>query len=209
MRKIEKQQPLECFEDFKKENPGVDWNHDFSNPRLPSFRCYEEIRFQILLEEQQILCGYTELFINNEKNTHIDHYIKRSFDNTKTFDWNNLIVSCNDDDFGARYKDMKSKITLAEYSDIFNPVIDNVQDYFEYLTNGEVISKSKGINQSLIDKANRTIEVFNLNENTLKSHRRDLIRMIESYKNTELSILDIKEALANTGFKSLKEQYLL
>jgi uncharacterized protein (TIGR02646 family) len=209
MRKIDKQKPLPCFDDFKRNNPGADWNHNFSKPNLPSYECYKESRETILMEEQLFLCGYAELLIEDEKSSHIDHYIKRSLDNTKTFDWNNLIVSCNDDDFGARYKDMKSKISLEAYLDIFNPVVDIVQDYFEYLANGEVISKSKGISQPLIERANKTIEVFNLNEKSLKSHRRDLIRMIESYKSTELSILDIEKALENTGFQSVKEQYLV
>jgi len=162
---------------------------------------YQDTRWQILVDEQNQLCGYTELYIENLEESHIDHYKKREHFSDLTFDWNNLIVATKDDSFGANYKDNTYEINKNEYPLIFNPVADNVENYFYYNEFG-MIREDEG-------KIKKTIEVFNLNHEYLKARRKNIIDMIDSFKNGGLSTLDIKNTIENFGFKSVVEQYYI
>ncbi|SCD20200.1 TIGR02646 family protein [Proteiniphilum saccharofermentans] len=116
MRHIEKKNSPEVFQDFILKNSPAVWD-DIHKSQL---RIYEDI-CEVLLKEQNNLCGYTELPLNNK---HIDHYHKRVLYPEKCFCWDNLIMATLDDDFGARYKD--KQINRKEiYNEIFNPVVDN------------------------------------------------------------------------------------
>jgi len=160
---------------------------------------YEDTRWKILVDEQNQLCGYTELYIENFEESHIDHYKKRDHFSNLTFDWDNLIVATRDNNFGANYKDNIYKINKNEYSLIFNPVTDNVENHFYY--------NELGIIREDEDKVKKTIEVFNLNNNYLKARRKSIITMINNYKNSGLSTNEIREILIGSGFKSVVEQY--
>ena len=160
---------------------------------------YQDARWQILVDEQNQLCGYTELYIGNLEESHIDHYKKREHFSDLTFDWNNLIVATKDDSFGANYKDKTYKINKNEYPLIFNPVVDNVENYFYYNEFG-MIREDKG-------KVKKTVEVFNLNDEYLKARRKNIIDMIDSFKKGGLSTLDIRNIIEEYGFKSVVEQY--
>lgn len=201
MRRINKQEPLEAFERFKKDNPGANWS-DFHKIAPMT---YQESRFQILTEEQYCLCGYTEIMLDDDTDCHLDHFIKKSLDATKTFDWNNLIAASNDDDFGARHKDMKYSIQLQEYSLIYYPVVDNPEHYFNYLQNGEIEPKDN-LDSPDKEKVNKTVEVFNLNAPQLSKRRRDLIKQIRDTKNGGLSSELMFSAFSNRGFQSVKDQ---
>jgi len=161
---------------------------------------YEDTRWQILIDEQKQLCGYTELYIENLEDSHIDHYKKREHFPNLTFEWDNLVVATKDKKFGANYKDSIYKIQKTEYSSIFNPVIDNVEDYFYYDEFGMIREDNA--------KVVKTIEVFNLNHPLLKFKRKQLIDVIESYKNDGSSKDEIQTELEVFGFKSVLNQYL-
>jgi len=161
---------------------------------------YEDTRWQILIDEQKQLCGYTELYIENLEDSHIDHYKKREHFPNLTFEWDNLVVATKDKIFGANYKDSIYKIQKTEYSSIFNPVIDNVEEYFYYDEFG-MIREDKG-------KVEKTVEVFNLNHPLLKFKRKQLIDVIESCKNDGSSKDEIQTQLEQFGFKSVLNQYL-
>jgi len=160
---------------------------------------YQDTRWQILIDEQLQQCGYTELYIENLEDSHIDHYKKREHFSNLTFDWNNLIVATKDNDFGANHKDNHYKIEKNEYNDIFNPIDDHVEDYFYYLEWGE-IREDKG-------KVQKTIKIFNLNHEYLQERRKKLITLIDIYRSGGLSIDEIKDTLELSGFKSVVEQY--
>lgn len=166
---------------------------------------YEESRLMILTDEQYKLCGYTEIYINDIEACHIDHYKKRNIFPQLTFDWNNLIVAKNGSDFGANYKDNKFSIRIDDYDNIFNPVIDNVENYFYYTLWGEVTPKT-AISNIDNQKVNKTIKVFNLNHNSLKNRRKNLVRMISCYRDMENK--DILAAFKNSGFLSVINQIL-
>ncbi len=201
MRKINKGTPIPGFNGNNFNNSCNNWS-DFHEDHKDIF---EESRSVILTDEQNQLCGYTEIYINDLKDCHIDHYKKKSMFPELTFEWNNLIVATKDSNFGANYKDNKSGIQKNNYGNIFNPVIDNVENYFDYTTWGEVTPKT-AISEVENQKAIKTIEVFNLNHNSLKDRRKNLISMIGSYG--EIAKIDILAALDKSGFKSVINQTL-
>lgn len=197
MRKIDKYPPIQTFVDFVRNNTPITWKDCESSVK----RATTEF---ILLEEQFLLCGYTEIYIDST-DCHIDHYIKRDLDNRLCFDWNNLIVAVNDDDYGAKHKDGKSGIkNLIEYSLIFNPVIDRTQDFFRYTTDGK-IHPAENLNQVNFNKAEKTILIFNLNHNSLKSRRQGVISMIQLLKDGGRTNEDLFVDLESIGFKSMFE----
>jgi uncharacterized protein (TIGR02646 family) len=201
MRKITKDNPLPSFESFKKKNPSANWD-DF---HYIAQDVYNETREQILIIEQNCMCGYTEIPIEESIDVHLDHYKKKGMYPALTFDWDNLIAATYDDDFGANYKDGKFKIKETDYPLIFNPVMENVENYFEYTIRGEIEPKSD-ISPVLKSKAQKTIEVFNLTHDTLRNRRETIIKQINEYG--DLSSEEIKAAMSSTGFCSVIEQYL-
>jgi len=201
MRKINKLIPLPHFN-------GSNYNGDCSlwtckNCNEITFHnkyknVYEETRLQILTDEQNQLCGYTEIYINELKECHIDHYKKREFASELTFDWANLIVATKDDGFGANYKDNTYSIQRTEYIEIYNPVTENIK--FTYNEFGAIVEEE--------GKIKKTVEIFNLNCESLKRRRASIITTIQALKNDNNDIEDIKASLENAGFLSVVEQEL-
>ncbi len=201
MRRIHKLTPLPHFNGDNYNRDCFLWNEKSG---YISFHgkykdIFEQTRLQILIDEQHQQCGYTEIYINNEKECHIDHYIKQEYNQNLRFNWNNYIVATKDNNFGANYKDNTYKITEDEYDLIFNPIIDNIENHFYYNEFG-MIREDSG-------KVEKTITVFNLNNKYLKERRTKIINLIEIYKNGGLSSNDIQDTLEEYGFKSVVEQY--
>lgn len=202
MRKINKSEPIASFQKFVRANPTANWRdfHDLAK------EVYLETRDYIVLEEQDCLCGYTELPIEDVTDSHLDHYVKRDFAPNRTFDWNNLIASCNDDDFGAKYKDNTVKIRATDYASIFNPVENDVEEYFYYNEFGEIEAKHD-LEPILKDKVEKTVAVFNLKHPSLVERRKIIIQTIRSCSDGLLDNETIRTSLSHLGFKSLVEQY--
>ena len=164
-------------------------------------------RKYILENEQRNQCAYTELPLEYEKNnSHIEHLKRKdsAFFPELTFEWSNLFVSCNSDDFGGKYKDekyLKGK-TKADNALIINPALENPNEYFELTNWGELTVKDdlQGIART---KAEETINAFNLNHNSLQDRRREMIQSVNDYKNGSLDSKMIIEFLAGSGFKSV------
>ena len=71
MRKIDKQTPLTDFSKFVSKNHPTRWED------LPS-EISSESRFSILCNEQDCLCGYSEIILEESPaSSHIDHFYKR------------------------------------------------------------------------------------------------------------------------------------
>lgn len=202
MRKINKQTPILGFNGSKFGNNCSNWDDFHKNHH----NVYEQTRLQVLISEQDSIDGYTEIYINELKDCHIDHFKKKSIYPQLTFDWNNLIVATKDSEFGANYKDNQSGINTSTYSMIFNPVTDNVENYFHYNQWGEIEPK-QGIAEADEVKAIKTIEVFNLNHKSLVERRKVLIKTINSC--IGINKIDLLSMLATSGFKSLVEQELV
>lgn len=201
MRKINKGNPLPSFTTFSANNPNATWN-DFHSK---AHGVYSATRDQIVLVEQEGICGYTEIPFNDFSDCHLDHYKKRALYPTETFNWQNLIAAGNDDEFGARYKDLAYNIKVTEYREILNPVVDNVENYFYYTENGDILP-SDTLSAQDFSKAELTIKVFNLRHKSLKQRRMTLIKQIKDCDNLESN--KIKEIFAFSGFKSVLYQYI-
>ncbi len=200
MRKINKGVPLDIFSQYVQKNKPKKWE-DLEG-ELKS-----EIRTNILFYEQDCLCGYSEIPLEEENtSSHIDHFVKREHDQNKIFDWNNFIVSTIDEDFGGKYKDNRYKIKKEEYSQIFNPVIDDMSNYIEYLSNGKIIPKSN-IENCYKEKVEKTVKVFNLNFESLKIRRKNLLHSMHNCLN-QLTKEEFQQYFQNDGFISLTTWFL-
>lgn len=169
-------------------------------------------RKYILEEEQGNQCAYTELPLNYEKdNSHIDHLKRKdsSFFPKLTFEWSNLFVSCISSNFGGKFKDetfLKGK-TPADNELIINPSIENPTDFFELKSWGEITVRTI-LKENEKRKAEETIRAFNLNHNSLKQRRKEMMQSVKRYKNGGLDSEMIVEFLAGCGFKSVIEHEL-
>lgn len=197
MRRINKGTPYKPFTDFVATNHPIDWAALDQTIRRDSRNC-------MIQNEQECLCGYTELPIDLD-NSHIDHFKKRSLFPRLTFEWSNLVAAIIDDEFGARYKDNTHSITIAEYNEIFNPVLENPERYFSYTEWGEIVTK-EGIPNDEKEKAEKTITVFNLRHRSLKSRRYAIIQMIKSCKE-QFTKEELLQLFNGQGFKSVVELF--
>ena len=162
---------------------------------------------QQCFEDQARLCGYTEIPLT-KGNRHIDHYIKRDFAPDLTFCWNNMIAAVKDSNFGANYKDKHVKRTDYNkseccYTDILNPLKDEFTGRFRFSADGTIEpSDNKDI------KAEKTIELFNLNEKSLKERRNVQMENVRTYIENDYTKEATLAALAESGFVSAIEYEL-
>lgn len=162
---------------------------------------------QQCIEDQAHLCGYTEVPLSKD-NRHIDHYIKRDFAPDLTFCWNNMIAAVKGSRFGADYKDKHVKRNDYDkseccYTDILNPVKDEFAGRFRFSADGTMEpSDNKDI------KAEKTIELFNLNEKSLKERRKVQIENVRTYIENDYTKEATLAALTEDGFVSAIEYEL-
>jgi uncharacterized protein (TIGR02646 family) len=152
---------------FKKHHPLAQWDEIHK----PENREVYGDCLHACMVDQEMLCGYTEIFLK-PRITHIDHYVKRDIDPGQTFSWENMIAAVKDSRYGADWKDAKItkkdyNRTTKRYTSILNPITDSINGRFVYSTDGTI---------EPVDPydvmAGKTIEVFNLNEESLKSQRK-------------------------------------
>lgn len=202
---IEKSEPFNSLYNYKGKFRIHSWNQLEETEEGQQVR--SSTREYILTREQFNQCAYTELPLEYEKNdSHIEHLKRKdsAFFPELTFEWTNLFVSCNFDDFGGRYKDekyLKGK-TRDDNALIINPSLENPSEYFELTNWGELTIKTdlQGIAKS---KAEETIKAFNLNHNSLQERRREIIQSVNDYKNGGIDSKMIIEFLAGSGFRSI------
>ena len=184
MKKVSKKEPA-FFSDFiAKEKPN-EWKELINKELGEDKGLGEKIREYILQNEQNHQCAYTEISIDSHKlSSHIDHFKKQSLYNDSIIDWNNLFVSTNNLDYGAKYKDSQiSGKNIGIYELLLNPAIDNPLDFFYYSTTGFISPKSNNDNSLEYQKAKTTIEYFNLNHKALIEKRKSIYRLVDSYQN--------------------------
>ncbi|SOD89280.1 retron system putative HNH endonuclease [Spirosoma fluviale] len=205
MRKLNKGEPLAEFDRYIKHHDPQTWK-EFSEG---CGELKQEMRLQMLDEEQDYLCGYTEILIDDLKECHIDHFRKRDHFPTpkQLFNWDNFVVAVENEDFGAKHKDGQNGIKDYEYALILNPVSDYAETYFEYSLLGDILpAHNLSVDKKAI--AEKTIEIFNLKHPSLVRRRLDRIITIEALKNDPSNTVgEIRAQLEGCGFKSLIEQY--
>lgn len=198
MRKLNKGIPYKAFSEFVTENRPTSWDE--------IKHLTYDMRLYMLCYEQDCLCGYSEIPIGAENTeSHIDHFVKQEHDCQKIFSWDNFVVSTVDEDFGGKYKDNTYRIQKNEYALIFNPVVDDMSQYISFLGNGKMIP-TNGLSQNIIDKVEKTINVFNLNCQSLKDRRKVLIANLHACSG--LSKDEIINTYARSGFVSVLNWFL-
>ena len=87
MKRLERQQPPACLNqyDYRKDN----WS------RISKDGKTSEI-WEKLTEMQGPFCAYCEIALQNDNNErHVEHFISRDKNPSRTFAWSNLFGSCN------------------------------------------------------------------------------------------------------------------
>lgn len=203
MRKIKKLAPPENLAKYvRQENPQKfeEIHHSRYYPELYG-ECVEQLK-----TEQDNLSGYTEKPLKN--GVHVDHYRKQALFNTQdmVFGWENMIADEHNSGYGADYKD-KMVTMREEYAKLINPVLDDPHHYLTYMDEG-IVKPVDGLSVQDREKAEKTIEVFNLRHPLLKELRERAIKMVKEYKAQGLNDAEILEALHDFGFTSAVEYAL-
>lgn len=201
MISVKKNTPIDSFTDFvRHEKPKV-WEDLHKQTKLPNL--YSQIK-SALVKEQGGVSAYTEEPISPK--SHIDHFCKRSLFPKLTFDWNNLFVDGLSEYYGAKYKDSVVS-NKCDYDLLISPNENNVERYFTYMENGEIIV-APGLSKQEVQRADYTIKTFNLNNSELKSRRAIVLKNVHDF-GTGLTPKDIRMALTDFGFRTVIEYALM
>jgi len=123
-----------------------------------------------LVLEQDNMCAYCESKIS--KQAHIEHFYTRNLFPQLTFDYNNLFISCNTEKTCGKHKD-SYHLKKDEFDEFYSPINIDINE-FDYAITGELTAKT--------DKAQKTIDVFNLNHRVLIEKRYKIMKQINNYK---------------------------
>ncbi len=202
MRSINKQAPPADLGKFVRQENPQKFEEIHDSKHFPGLykECIEHLR-----TEQENLSGYTEKPLKS--GVHVDHFRKQALFNTQdmVFDWENMIADEHNSGYGADYKD--GRVTRADYEKLINPVLVDPHHYLTYLDEG-VIKPVDGLSAIEREKAEKTIEIFNLQHPLLRELRERAIRMVKEYRSQDLEADVIIKALKDYGFKSAVEYAL-
>jgi uncharacterized protein (TIGR02646 family) len=180
MLKIDKLREPEFFRTYVNKNKLTDWGELHKEPELITLK---RLNKYILENEQtptkSALCAYCERKVTTEK-SHIEHIKPRSKFPNDIFSYNNLIVSCDDNNSCGKYK-------KSEWDEKFiNPVSENLSAYSSYDFDGLIIPK-------VVDtsRADITINILNLNYSKLKDRRRTILLAINNYPEALVNSLNL------------------
>ncbi|MDE7032427.1 MAG: TIGR02646 family protein [Muribaculaceae bacterium] len=166
---------------------------------------YHQVRSHVLFNEQYGISGYTEEPLDNPKlQPHIDHYRKKGIYPRLTFEYENFVVDYHRTPYGSSHKD-KVVNGSFNYADIFDPVHDDMSQYIQFGPHGEMMPEYN-LDPLIKAKVDKTIEVFDLNNNLLNSKRYGIMCVLESYAGMESDI--ILECMQAAGFPSLVNWWL-
>ncbi|MBS7363143.1 MAG: TIGR02646 family protein [Paludibacteraceae bacterium] len=200
MRKINRSSPSVEFSKWVANNRTAQWGDFVKN----AHDLYLDVR-DLLGQDQDGVSGYTEKPLGKE---HIDHFKTRNlFPNPQcVFDWYNFVVDERDEpQFGSGVKDTIVDINDYNSNIIINPIVEDPHYFFTYSLNGEIIPRPS-LSDVEKSRAIRTIELFNLNHQTLVSCRADIINFFQCL-NDEYTIDQMENDWRNSGFYSLYDFY--
>ena len=180
MLKVNKKDEPEFFSEFKRKKNPKHW--DILN-KLENLHIKPELKSYMLKNEQKIgdksYCTYCEMILSFEdsdlkedKKCHIEHIKPKSKFGNLTFDYRNFLISCSENKTCGH-----SKQSIWDDKLFINPVEENPEEYFSYsIRTGKIIPKKE--NGLDYEKAVKTIEILNLNENKLCEYRKTYILKI-------------------------------
>lgn len=197
MRHIDRGEPIVEYSHFVTKESPKDWVSDFVHVRHD---LYEKVR-EKLKEEQGNISGYTEVPLKG--NIHIDHFKKRSLypQPDKVFDWYNLVVDEKNRPYGADKKDDTVR-SPEENEKLVNPVKENPRDFFTYQANGNIIPLPS-LTGSDRERADFTIKTFNLNHESLRRKRMNMMCQVENALTGGLTLEITKAVFKDYGFPSV------
>lgn len=141
----------------------------------------ETIR-RTLLDAQRRCCAYCDVRLrekNGRLDAHIEHLQRRSDAPDLIFNWNNLFLSCRNEDSCGFYKDHK-KIKF-KVEDIIDPSSEDPQNFFTYSPNDGSLRVKSGYGHDAA-RARETIRVFNLEQSIrLKGIRRRIAENVANF----------------------------
>jgi len=189
------------------------WNDDYKNKRV--------LKKYILENEQNYLCGYCEAKVTLD-DSHVEHIKPKKLDyDNLTFNYNNLLVSCNGICFSKSNKPITCghrKGSKFDENKFLNPTtIKNIRDYFIYTDNGFI--GSSNLDNS---KSKYTMDLLQLNpfdnylsearktalEEFRKSVKTNFKKTGKDMKSSAIFLLE-KENLAFISFLRFKYKNIL
>lgn len=159
MKRIIKNKPPEEWEKFIKKNPGVQYSE---LDRIKHGKEVRQILHSSLIEEQSGLCCYCSRVID-DGSSHNEHLKSRTDYPKESMRYQNIVASCNSLTTCGKYKDKKS-ITVNYVS----PLEEDCESNFSWDSSGNIFGEN--------ERAQKTIELLNLNESNLKSSRFAVIK---------------------------------
>ncbi len=161
--------------------------------------CLEALHAQ-LGAMQGRLCAYCEGDLETLKQ-HVEHLWPRGRYPARTFDWDNLFLSCDRDDSCGTYKDRDGKPYAPE--DLLDPCHDDPDDFFRARVDGR-IDVRPGLASHAQHRAQETLRVFNLN---LDAKGRQSRSLCAERRRTLEPFLNLLEELAQWS-EADREEYL-
>ncbi len=166
MKYIEQQHSPHSFENWKRNNTTANWS-GFSGTYE-----YKTVKKQLINQQKQ-MCGYCEIFIKEDnESSHIDHLKDKHTYPEETFNFNNLLASCQHTDSCGHKKGNNY------FHGFISPFDKNCQNRFTYTLNGRVIPT----NENDTD-ARKTIDILGLNCKRLIDRRKGIIKTLEQSGN--------------------------
>ncbi|WP_103919469.1 retron system putative HNH endonuclease, partial [Candidatus Venteria ishoeyi] len=175
---------------------------------------------------QQGLCAYCENRLDSDMGQHIEHVQPKSRYPEKTFDYDNLVLSCRDSDAlkgGVDISDSSCghyKGSRYNAGKFISPIDADCEHYFFYSLTGEILVSDKSSTEEQ-EKVNYTVnELLNLNCRRLVRERADILlegfRILQDLKNQEndevLKYFLDSELQSTNGklqsYTSIREQHL-
>jgi uncharacterized protein (TIGR02646 family) len=124
-----------------------------------------------LVQEQYYVCCYCNMRIKGKPlDTKVEHYLPKEIYRDKTFDYHNLMASCNGGERGKPVElscDSYKGNTDPSLHDIISPYDVDAHSHFGYKENGEIYG--------LTTRGEKTINFLNLNCKRLKLQREKVI----------------------------------
>lgn len=167
-----------------------------------------EIR-QCLAEWQHHLCAYCERPIKTESippTCHIEHFLKRDLFPKNALDWDNLFLSCSNEDTCGKAKDKSIKRNDAQKNEALIAPGKACASIFVVTRLGRM-GVHEACPQELRECAQLTIDIFNLNDIKLVSQRKRIFDCYQYLNADDFSPQDQKELLiaiiGKEGFPSV------
>ena len=153
--------------------------------------------YDSILHEQGYICCYCGIRISRKK-CHIEHYRPKSKYTHLTFDYSNLISSCQGEDEQRPTKPVHCGHKKGGWFDeelMISPLDPNCSSYFRYTGAGEILPTQDPQHQ---EAAETTIKMLALDINKLKKMRRKVVD----------GVIQATQGLSEKEIKQLAEAYL-